>query len=483
MNCLRVLAALLSALCLFSSPAAARERDDDDRFDRDDRKADPALVAARQKFFGIENVDERGRVDKDKVIFSWATNTTYAVSVQGRIILLDSYINRPELPTTPLDTRRTPILPQDFVALRPEAIFLGHGHGDHADNAAYVSKWTGATIYASAETCDVMQADTTRMWNDPNLVNGGVKIIPNGDPVKCVAVVPRASPPGEYTGTLANPAGGTTTVRRINQFDPQICILTFKHVHSGTAPVDPTFSHSPYINFGDPRYSGRVISTPPPAITYPAMYPAGTSLNPSSTPVPGQMDLRTTGFGGSAGIIEMWYHFVVRGEGRNFTFAFVNSAGPVKEGIGTGSPGLISLAQYNDPVNNGPAIALAAEIGKGLFGIMSNLPHTDVLMGSIVSLGADNNQQRDIITYIQHLRPKVYYPGHLTDVAQAGSALYHKMNWRQTALAMGFPQGDWPEFRLLVDPNDFMVPQAFNVNDERWEKSREAEERVRSQCR
>ena len=47
MNCLRVLAALLSALCLFSSPAAARERDDDDRFDRDDRKADPALVAGR----------------------------------------------------------------------------------------------------------------------------------------------------------------------------------------------------------------------------------------------------------------------------------------------------------------------------------------------------------------------------------------------------------------------------------------------------
>ena len=482
MNCPRLLAALLSALCLLSLPAAARERDDD-REDRDDRKADPALVAARQKFFGIENVDERGRVDKGKVIFSWATNTTYAVSVQGRIILLDSYINRPELPTTPLDTRRTPILPQDFVALRPEAIFLGHGHGDHADNAAYVSKWTGATIYASAETCDVMQADTTRMWNDPNLVNGGVKIIPNGDPVKCVAVVPRASPPGEYTGTLANPAGGTTTVRRITQFDPNICILTFKHVHSGTAPVDPTFSHSPYINFGDPRYSGRVISTPPPAITYPAMYPAGTSLNPSSTPVPGQMDLRTTGFGGSAGIIEMWYHFVVRGEGRNFTFAFVNSAGPVKEGIGTGSPGLISLAQYNDPVNNGPAIALAAEIGKGLFGIMSSLPHTDVLMGSIVSLGSGNNQQRDIIQYIQHLRPKVYYPGHLTDVAQAGSALYHKINWRETALAMGFPQSDWPEFRLLVDPNDFMVPQVFNVNDERWEKSREAEERVRSQCR
>src|SRR5438309_11779007 len=233
-------------------------------------KAAAATIAARQKFFGVENVNPgTGDLRRDRVIFSWITNAGYAASFRGRIVLLDTYINRFEVPPgSGPDLRRTPFGAQDLVDLHPEAIFLGHGHGDHADNAAYVSKWTGATIYASAETCDVMQADTTRMWNDPNLVNGGVKIIPNGDPVKCVAVVPRNSPPGEYTGTLANPAGGTTTVRRITQFDPKICILTFKHVHSGTAPVDPTFSHSPYINLGDPRYSGRVISTPPPAITY-----------------------------------------------------------------------------------------------------------------------------------------------------------------------------------------------------------------------
>src|SRR5205814_6733023 len=295
MNCPRVLAALLSALCLVSLPAAARERDDDDRFDKDDRKADPALVAARQKFFGIENVDDKGRVDKDKVIFSWATNTTYVASVLGRVILLDSYINRPELPTAPLDKRRTPILPQDFVDVRPEAIFLGHGHGDHADNAAYVANWTGATIYASPETCDVMQLDVARMFNDPNLHNGGAKIIPNGAPVDCVGAVPRNSPPGEYTGTLVNPTGGTTTVRRISQFDPQICILTFKHIHSGTAPADPSFPHTPLNNLGDPRYAGAVATstTPPPTVTtFPAMFPAGTSLNPSNPPLPGQMHLR-----------------------------------------------------------------------------------------------------------------------------------------------------------------------------------------------
>src|SRR4029077_9504256 len=298
-------AILAGALSALARSVSAPDKRDDDRDDRD-RDADPALVQARQKFFGVENVDEQGRVDKDKVIFSWASNTTYLVSMMGHVILLDSYINRPELPTSPLDTRRTPILPQDFVDVRPEAIFLGHGHGDHADNAAYVAKWTGATIYASPETCDVMQQDVIRMFNDPNSINGGARIVPDGAPVDCGGAVPRNSPPGEYTGTLANPAGGRTTVRRITQFDPQICILTFKHVHSGTAPVDASFPHTPLNNLGDPRYAGRVITAPPPAVTFPAMFPVGTPFTPPANPalrVPGQIDTTTTGFGGSAGPI------------------------------------------------------------------------------------------------------------------------------------------------------------------------------------
>ena len=421
------------------------------------------------------------------MIFSWATNTTYVVSFLGRVMLLDSYINRPELPTAPLDKRRTPILPQDFVDAKPEAIFLGHGHGDHADNAAFVAKWTGATIYAAPETCDVMQADVQRMWNDPNLHNGGAKIVPNGEPVSCVGAVPRNSPPGEYTGTIANPTGGSTMVRRITQFDPQVCILTFKHIHSGNSPVDPSFPHTPLSNLGDPRYDGRVITTPPPDITYPAMFPAGTSYIPPNNPalrVPGQMDTRTSGFGGAAGIIEIWYHFVLRQGGNNFTIAYVNSAGPVKEGIGSGSPGLISLAQYNNPAKFGPQIALAGEIGKGLFSIMESLPQTDVLLGSIVSLGSENNQQRDIIMYTQKLKPKVYYPGHVTDVAQPGSALYHKINWRETAMNMGWPQSEWPEFRAQIDPNDFLVPQVFDPKDTRWSKTAQQTSNTNSQwCR
>ena len=101
-----------------------------------------------------------------------------------------------------------------------------------------------------------------------------------------------------------------------------------------------------------------------------------------------------------------------------------------------------------------------------------------------MSLGAANNQQRDIIKVIQHLKPKVYYPGHTTDVAQAGSALYHKINFLETANNMGIAQTDMPEVRLQVDPNDFLVPQVYDPSDKRWTKSGDARERNHhSACR
>src|SRR5713101_4950369 len=136
-----------------------------------------ALVRARQKVFGIENVNpETGQVRDDRVIFSWLTNTTYGVSLKGRVFLLDSYINRLEL-----EPGRTPLTIQDLVDLQPGAILLGHGHGDHADNAAYLAKMLDITIYSSPETCDVMQLDTARIFGE-------------GTTVDCVGVVSRGSP-------------------------------------------------------------------------------------------------------------------------------------------------------------------------------------------------------------------------------------------------------------------------------------------------
>jgi hypothetical protein len=447
-----LLAGVLAGITLYTSAASAA--------------VDPALLAARQKFFGIENVDANtAAVRKDKVIFSWATNTTYVTSIMGRIVLLDSFIQRPELPTAPIDRRMSPVLPQDFIDVHPEAIFLGHGHGDHADNAAYVAKWTNAVVYASPETCDVIQTDVVRMAADPNAVNGGVPIIPNNAPVNCVGVVPRGSMPGEYDVNT-----GQSRFEHISTpLDSMVCVLVFKHVHSGTAPVDPSFTHTTLSDLADPRYAGRTITTPPPATTFPAMFPTGTSFTPPgnlANAVRGQINTTTTGFGGAAGPIEIYYEFILKG-GYNFTFTWLNSAGPAKEGIGI-DPGFVSLQQYTDPTTPAATLQLAKNIGAGLYSLMDRMPSPDLLLGSIVSLGAANNQERDILTVIQHLHPKVYIPGHLTTVAQPGSAIYHKIAYRETALNMGMPQSSMPEFRLLVDPNDFFVPQVYTPTDPRW---------------
>ena len=398
--------------------------------------ADPALIAARQKFFGVENVDANsGAVKKNQVLFSWVTNSTLAVSIQGRIVLLDTYIQRLELPppANVSDLRRSPVDVQDLVDLHPEAIFLGHGHGDHGDNAAYIAKWLNIPIYASPETCDVMQVDVTRMFNDPNTANGGAKIIPNGDPVTCVPVVSRGSVPGAEIVHLA-------------QLEPLACIIAFKHIHSGTVPTDPSIPFVPVINSSDPRE--------------PQIYPPGPCVTPTNTcsgngtpttPTPGQVNLTTTGFGtipGSpGGSISLYYEFVLRG-GYNFSFAWHNTTGPLKEGVGS-DPGLPSPA-----------------IGAHLFSIMEALPQTDVELGSIVSAGFATNAVRDPVMYQQHIKPQVYIPLHMTNVALISSSLEFKKTYLQTLDAENVAYR--PEIRWIVDPNDYFKPMVYTPGDPRW---------------
>src|SRR5215467_11487231 len=402
-------------------------------------------IAARERFFGAENVDAvSGQVRADRVIFSWVTNASLAVSIRGRIVLLDSYINRPELPPAAgaADLRRSPISVQELLALAPEAIFLGHGHGDHADNAAYVAKWLDIPIYASPETCDAMQADVQRMFTDPNLVNGGVRIIPNGLPVKCISPVTRGSVPG-------------AEVVNIHQLDPVACIIAFKHIHSGTVPTDTTFPFIPVFPDSDPRELATNAGVPTfPAPGSPPLYPRLTSLTPGASPVAGQMNLTTTGFGtipGSpGGAISIFYQFIT-GDANNFTFVWHNTTGPLKEGAGS-DPGLPSPA-----------------IGAKLFAIMDSLPQTDVELGSIVSLGVGTNGVRDPILYQQHIRPQVYIPIHQTDATPISSSLRYKKAYLQAVVAANVPVR--PESRWMVDPDDFVRPMVFDPKDDRWKKS------------
>ena len=107
------------------------------------------------------------------------------------------------------------------------------------------------------------------------------------------------------------------------------------------------------------------------------MYPSGltTFIPPTNVAsrVAGQLNTQTTGFGGTAGSIEIFYEFVLRG-GNNFSFVYLNSAGPAKEGIGA-DPGFISLANYNSPTFPQATKDLARDIGASLFSLMDTLPN------------------------------------------------------------------------------------------------------------
>ena len=413
---------LLLSLASFPSPSLA----DGGGHDR----ADPALVAARQKFFGRENVDAKtGAVSRDRVIVSWITNASFAASLRGRVVLLDTFVTRLEV--TP---GRTNFTIQDLVDLKPEALFLGHGHFDHADNAAYLSKKTGATIYASPDTCDNMQLDAARIFGA-------------GSTVPCVEVTSRGSIPGSELVT-------------IDQLEPVATIRAFRHLHStNTAPQDTSFPPvvinspvggvcAPPCNLADPRDA--------------SMFPAGTPLSTV-------LNIATSR-AGQGGPISIYFVFRLRGH-NEFTLVWHNTTGALREGCALPN----NIAGTNPPVPSQPGQdargCFGPAVGKQLANLMEFLGPTDVELGSVVSLGFGINGERDIVDYNSHVMPKVFLPNHVTAVAVESSSLEWKVGYLKQQDAMGIPAKDRPELRWLVDPNDYLRPIVFDPDDPRWNKS------------
>jgi hypothetical protein len=412
-------AVLTAAMCLCPLPAAAHQINSED------------TIAARQRFFGAENVDARtGLVARDKVILSWLTNTTFALAAKGHVVLLDSFATRLEV-----ERGRTNFVIKDLVDLKPEAIFIGHGHGDHADNAAYIAGKSGATIYASPETCAVMHHDLARMKADPRVQGDPVARIDPNATIRCTGVTSPGSLPG-------------SELVRLRQLEPDLCILGFKHLHSVLVPRDPDFPANTVPVTVDPRDD--------------VLFPEGIPLTPSNPAQPGQMDLRTgIGFGPNpGGPIAIGFQFVLR-DPPNLTVTWTNSAGALKEGRGNGFPGT-------------PAD------GQRIVDMFRGLPGTDVLLGIASTANFPNNALRDTVMYTEALRPRIFVPSHHTTgtigAEGTAAALYANM-LNQFAIMEapvgswpGFPREEWPSFRWLTDPMDYSKPIVFDPRSPQWRK-------------
>lgn len=170
--------------------------------------ADP-VVAARQRFFGLENVDPRtGDIRQDRAIFSWFGVTNFAAALNGHVVLLDAWVPRGEY------SGYSPTSPDELAALEPEAIFIGHSHFDHAADASAIAAASSAAIVGTPEHCDQIRRQA-----------------PAGAMIECVDAVERGAAVGAQ-GTLDGLLSG-------------VDILALKHVHSAAEPPDTTDPHLP----------------------------------------------------------------------------------------------------------------------------------------------------------------------------------------------------------------------------------------------
>jgi L-ascorbate metabolism protein UlaG (beta-lactamase superfamily) len=131
------------------------------------------MVAARRHFFGVRNVDPRtGRVRSDRVILSWFGVTNFAMAIGGKVVMLDAWVPRGA------HSGYVPTSPQELAALRPRAIFIGHGHFDHAADAVPIALASGAPLVGTEEHCGDLRARA-----------------PDA-PVPCIGAIPAEAPPG-----------------------------------------------------------------------------------------------------------------------------------------------------------------------------------------------------------------------------------------------------------------------------------------------
>ena len=387
MNGFRKALCIGSLLFAIGLPGGAMADDDDDDHYKG-RRADPALVAARQHFFGNDNVNARtGRVDKSKVIMSWFGVTSFAVAARGRVFLMDSYIYR-----VSLQRAYVPATVQDLVDLKPEAIFIGHGHSDHADNAAYIAVKTGATIYGAAEHCVAMGTDAQRLMTAGHLASAAVK---------CTALTTPGSLPA-------------AEVSEVTGLKPDLCIKAFKHLHSGTSPQTLPFNPINPIRESLTRIN--------------ALYP-----QPLLTPNP----YATVSGPSGGGAVSIMYLFTVKDSG--FTFLWHNTGGALPD------------------------------FAPQVMPLLEDLPKVDVELGSMVSLGESTNGVRDVATYINLVKPKIFVGNH-TDNFNIGASMFYQQALERQFGIINMPVADRPELRMMHDPYSYVQPAllTFDHKDDIW---------------
>src|SRR5262249_14415220 len=130
---------------------------------RADEPLPPSTIAARQKFFGPDNVDpQTGALRRDLVILSWTGVSSFAASFRGHLVFLDAYMVREG--GVPIGAwpsiRYIGSTPEELAGRRPELILFGHAHFDHTGDLPRVVRANpDALVVGTAEHCRDLRAE------------------------------------------------------------------------------------------------------------------------------------------------------------------------------------------------------------------------------------------------------------------------------------------------------------------------------------
>lgn len=164
-------------------------------------------IEAREAFFGAANVDRHGEVRRDRVILSWFGVASFAAALDGKVVLLDTYLNNYGPADCPPQSDVQRYVPADYdelVALRPEAIFIGHEHFDHQCRSGEIATRAGAKLVGLPQACSLARSEA-----------------PPGKRVRCVPTL----------GSLS----GFGTHREIRPLGRRVPVTVIRNLHSGLA--------------------------------------------------------------------------------------------------------------------------------------------------------------------------------------------------------------------------------------------------------
>jgi L-ascorbate metabolism protein UlaG (beta-lactamase superfamily) len=177
------------------------------------------MIAARQRVFGSRWVNPRtGAMPRDRVLLSWFGVTNFAMSIRGKIVLLDAWVPRGA------HTGYVRTSPEELAALRPKLVVIGHAHFDHAADAVPIALASGARLVGLGEHCAEFAARAPEA------------------PPGCHPALPVGAPPGA--------AAKVRLLRGVR-------ITAVKHLHS--AGTFPDGYHMPVLPFP----SATVVEHPP----------------------------------------------------------------------------------------------------------------------------------------------------------------------------------------------------------------------------